>query len=114
MEKYRREPGGKTQAQTAAHSLGGLLSGAFGSTHRIHHLLGFLLKDLTGFGELHLALAAQEKLHSQHVLDTLADLRAQGWLSHVQLLGRPAEVQLLGHGQEVAKMPQFNHTPEVL
>jgi len=37
------------------------------------------------------------------------DLAAERRLRHVQVLGRAAEVQLLGHGHETAQLAELEH-----
>ena len=48
-----------------------------------------------------------QKLYPQLIFQRL-DLVAQRRLGDVQPLGSPAEVQFLGHGDKVSKMPQFH------
>ena len=43
-----------------------------------------------------------------HAPDQLAHRR----LGHVEAVGRPPEVQLLGHGDEVAQMTKLRHSRE--
>jgi hypothetical protein len=51
---------------------------------------------LAGGGQLDAAGAAAKQRRADRPLE-LADARAQGGLGHVQPLGRPGEVKLLGH-----------------
>ncbi len=56
----------------------------------------------------HAALRALEQLGPQLALQPL-DGQAQRWLRHVQPLRGAAEVQLLGHGNELAQRAQLDH-----
>ena len=60
-----------------------------------------------GRGQLDLALVAQQQLRADLLLER-ADLLAQRRLGHVQALGRAAEVQLLGDGDEVAQVAELH------
>ena len=55
-------------------------------------------------GEDDVVVAPLEQLHPQLLLQ-LRDLPGQGWLGHVQLLGRLCEVFLPRYGQEVVEYP---------
>jgi hypothetical protein len=59
-------------------------------------------------GELHVARRADEQLDAELVLE-LADRRAQRRRGHVQAIGRPREVQLLGDRDEIAQVAQLGH-----
>jgi len=61
---------------------------------------------LPGGGELDLTARAQEQFCAEGALE-LADLVAQRWLGDVEARGRPAEVELLSDGQEVAKQARL-------
>jgi hypothetical protein len=66
-----------------------------------------LYEHLAGGGELHLATAAIEELHAQLVLE-LSDLLTQRWLPHVQARRGTPEVQCLGDGDHIPKVPEFH------
>ena len=66
----------------------------------------------TGVGELHAASAALEEHRTDLALE-IANLSAQGGLCDVQSLSRAPEVQLLGDGDEIAKMAEL-HAPSAL
>ncbi len=67
-------------------------------------------------GELDAAPGAVEQAHAQRALH-LRDRLGHGWLGHVQALGGTAEMQFLGHGDELAPGPQVDrkvfHTPSI-
>jgi hypothetical protein len=73
------------------------------------------LQDVTGLGverpaglrDRHVSLAASEKRHLQLALER-DDLLAQRRLHDPQSLSGTPEVQLLGHGNEVAEMPELH------
>ena len=62
----------------------------------------------TGVGQAHLPRGADEQLGTQLLLE-LADGDAQRRLGHVQTLGGAAEVELLGHRDEVAQVAKLEH-----
>ena len=66
-----------------------------------------LEQRLAGGRQLHLPSGAFEQLHAGALLK-LANLAAQCLLSHVQALGGPREVQLLGHGDKRPQVPQLD------
>lgn len=68
---------------------------------------GLVGHGLSGRGQGHAAAGAGEKRRAQGVFD-VADALAKGWLGHVEPGGGPAEVQFLGHGQDVAEIAQFH------
>ena len=85
-----------------------LRDSAFGAPHDV---AGVLEQHLPVRGQLHLARRAREELATDLALQG-SDLRRQRGLGDVQPLGRSAEVQLLGDGQEVAQVPELDvHGP---
>ena len=56
---------------------------------------------LSGLRELHAAFGADEKRFAQILFERL-DLMAHGRLRQAQPLGRPGEIEGLGHGAERA------------
>jgi hypothetical protein len=90
----------------------GLLGGAGGGVGGLDGLAGLGQQGPAGLGQLD-APAADEQLHAQLTLERL-DLEAERWLGDAQPLGRPAEVQLLGDGDEVAKMSRAPCSPSTL
>jgi hypothetical protein len=67
-----------------------------------------LKERASGVGKPHLAGRSDEELDSEVAFE-LSDRGAERGLRHVQSLRGPAEVQLLGHGDEVAQVAQLNH-----
>jgi hypothetical protein len=67
------------------------------------------LEKLAGLGQAQRPAAAFQQLQAQLVLQ-LADLLAQRRLGDMQAQGGAAEIQLLGHRQEVAEMTQLHQT----
>lgn len=65
-------------------------------------------EDAAVRGEAQALLAALEQGQAQ-VLLQLGDLPAQWRLGDVQAIGGPADVFLLGHGHEIAKLSQVKH-----
>jgi hypothetical protein len=63
-------------------------------------------------GEPDLATATDEQARTDLLLE-LADRHAERRLRHVQPLGRAAEIQFLGDGDEVAEVPKLRHHPSV-
>jgi hypothetical protein len=64
-------------------------------------------QEAAGRRELHAPARALEQRHAEGALE-LPDLLAQPGLGDVQPLGRAPEVQLLGHGDEVAQVTQLD------
>ena len=62
---------------------------------------------MPGFGQENLPPCTSKQGGTSKVLQ-LADLLRQRWLGHVEPLGGPAEVQLLGDGAKVAQVSQFH------
>ncbi|MNQ81647.1 hypothetical protein D3C85_966780 [compost metagenome] len=85
--------------------------GAARQLHRLvhlgQHLAGFVEEQAAGFGQLHPPVGAFQQARADFLFQRL-DLLAQGRLGNTQLFGRPAEVQLLGHGNEIAQVSQFH------
>jgi hypothetical protein len=90
----RRDLGGH-----APHAGGGRQSGS-----------GLDQQPFAGGGEPHRAPAAVEQLDAEPALEPL-HLLAHRRLHDVQAVGRPAEVQLLGDGDEVRELPQLHRAP---
>nr|WP_228782432.1 hypothetical protein [Nocardia abscessus] len=61
-----------------------------------------------GLGRRDRAAATVEQWQAEFALQ-LTDLRAEPRLGQVQPGRRAGEVRLLGHGDEVAKLPQFHN-----
>jgi hypothetical protein len=102
-------PGGRVaDPQPAVDEQAGLLGGAGGGVGGLDSLAGLGQQGPAGLGQLD-APAADEQLHAQLPLQGL-DLGAERWLGDAQPLGGSAEVQLLGDGDEVAKMSKL-HVP---
>jgi len=77
---------------------------------------GLLEEHPTGARELHVTARAPEQRRLEFLLQP-PDLLAQRWLRDVETRGRPAEVQLLGHGNEVpevSKLHGWSHIINVL
>src|SRR5690606_30158769 len=90
----------------------------FGAPHHVHRatdlgqdLPGFLEKQPAGVGQRHMPVAALEQAHAQLLLQRL-DLLAQWRLGNAQQFGGPAEMQLLGDGDEIAQVTQL-HEPSI-
>ena len=77
----------------------GVLGRAFGICERPPRSLK---ESATGVGEPHLPSRSDEEIDPEVALE-LSDRGAQGWLRHVHPLSGAAEVQLLRHGDEVAR-----------
>ena len=69
-------------------------------------------RDARG-GELH-APARPHQQRCAYDRFELAHLLAERWLRHVQPPSRPAEMQLLGHCNEIAQMTELDAHPDVL
>ena len=85
-------------------SVAGRLLRHFGVAQDVARLLE--QRDAGG-GERDAALGAVEQLDSELLLE-LAYLLAHRGLGHVEALGGAAEVQFLGHGDEVPQMTEFH------
>jgi hypothetical protein len=79
------------------------------------------VQDVTGVGEQHLARGGEADgtglAHEQRAPEMMLEqshLPRQGGLGHVQPLGRPGEVELLGDGDEVAEVTQVDVHTEAL
>ena len=75
----------------------------------LEHPASALEQQLAGGVHRDVARGAGEQFDSQESFE-LADLLRQRRLRHPEALGRPAEVVLLGDGDEVAEMPRLEHT----
>jgi len=73
----------------------------------VENVMGVREEHLAGRGEADEAWLAYEQ-HAPKVVLEQPDLPREGRLRHVQPLGRPGEVELLGHGDEVAKVAQVD------
>jgi hypothetical protein len=60
-----------------------------------------------GLGQRHAPARALEEPHAELALERL-DLQAERRLRHMQPLGRPPEMQLLGNGDEIPEMAQLH------
>src|SRR5919206_2099085 len=78
--------------------------------HVGEHLAGLLREDAPRLGELHHAARPLEELHAELGLE-LANRLRQGRLRDVELPGRPPEVELLAHREEVAQVPELDREP---
>ena len=54
-----------------------------------------------------MSLAPDEKLHAQLFLQAL-DLGGERRLAHIQALGRPGDIQLLRHNDEIVQRAQIH------
>ena len=68
---------------------------------------GLGTKGSTGIGELDPATGAVKQPGLEQPLEPL-DLLRQRWLGNAQPGGRSAEVELVGDGEEVPEMPEFD------
>ena len=83
------------------------------------HLAGLVEEQPAGVGEFDAAVGALEQARTDFLLQRL-DLLAQrrlgdreGRLADVATLGGAAEVQLLGDGDEIAQVPEFQAAPPI-
>jgi hypothetical protein len=82
--------------------------GIDGEIERLEDTPGAMEKRLPCIGERDVTRRARQQLSPEVPLE-LPDRGAQRWLRHVEPLRRPAEVQLLGDRDEVAKMAVLDH-----
>lgn len=79
-------------------------SGAmFGSFHSVQRCSSLVQQDRTGFGQGHRAAVTLQQGGTQTAFE-LTDRPRQWRLGHAQALRRAAEVQFLGHGDEVPQL----------
>ena len=70
--------------------------------------VGLVEEGAPRLGQLDLAVVSLEERHAHGALELL-DLAAERWLRHGEPLGRAAEVQLLGDGDEGADLVEGHH-----
>jgi len=88
----------------AAHHVPHGLRGCFGA---LQNGFGFRQKCCASLGEFHEARAAFEQRRAEFIFE-IANLAAQGGLSHAQARRGFREVQQLSHGHKVTQMSQFH------
>jgi hypothetical protein len=86
---------------------GGTLGGQGRPLDLREDLAGFDQQGPPGRGELHVVGGAVQQQHAQFAFEAL-ELLARGRLDDVLAGGRPAEVQLLGQGDEVAQLAKLH------
>ena len=105
--RRQRRGAGHADAQLAGFAALGTPGLFDGFVHPGEDRAGFGQEGAAGLGQRHPAAVAQEQAHV-HFAFELADLLAQWRLRHAQPLGRAAEVQLVGDGDEIAQMAEFD------
>jgi hypothetical protein len=70
-------------------------------------------KRVAGFGQPDFPAVAVEQARADLLLE-LSNRHAQRWLRHSQAPSRAAEVELFGHGDEVAEVTKLRHRMSVL
>ncbi|MCY1404835.1 hypothetical protein D9M71_200570 [compost metagenome] len=81
-----------------------------GLVHLGQHLAGLIEEAPASFGQLDPTVGAFQQARTDFLFQRL-DLLAQWGLGNTQLLGGAAEMQLFGHGDEVAQVSQFHGRP---
>jgi hypothetical protein len=71
-----------------------------------HGVPRFLKESRTGWRELDPPAVTGEKRHADAFLER-EDGARERWLRDVQRRGRPAEMQVLGHGHEIPQLPKI-------
>jgi hypothetical protein len=78
-----------------------------GFVRAAEHFSRFIEEEASAIGQAQGGSAAFEKRGSKFLFK-VANLAAERRLRHVQTLGSPGDVLLLGHGNKVAEMAKFH------
>ena len=107
-----RGHGGEAEADDARRAGVDAAGQVTGAVDQVEHPVGLVEEGRAGAGQLDPAVVALEQRRADRLLQLL-DLARQRRLGHLEALGGPTEVQLLGDGDEGPDLVEGDHGPRL-